>query len=66
MGRSQRAALFLLQQGFTQVTNIQAGIDAWSIAVDLASPLLIAETFFLPSTYESGLERCLVTTQIKA
>ena len=32
--RSQRAGLFLIQQGFTQVTNITGGIDVWSLEVD--------------------------------
>lgn len=33
-GRSQRAAEFLVTQGFTQVSNLAGGIDAWARAVD--------------------------------
>lgn len=32
--RSARAGEFLLRNGFTDVTNIAGGIDAWSQAVD--------------------------------
>ena len=32
--RSLRVASFLVQQGFTQVANIEGGIDAWSALVD--------------------------------
>jgi rhodanese-related sulfurtransferase len=37
-GRSARATDFLLRQGFTQVTNVAGGIDAWSCEVDPAVP----------------------------
>ena len=37
-GRSARAAAWLLEQGFANVTNLAGGIDAWSIAVDPAVP----------------------------
>ncbi len=37
--RSQRVALFLLQNGFEQVANIAGGIDAWSREHDAAVPL---------------------------
>lgn len=33
-GRSARAAAFLLQSGFADVTNVAGGIDAWSLRVD--------------------------------
>ena len=33
-GRSARAAAWLLGQGFTDVTNLAGGIDAWSEQVD--------------------------------
>ena len=33
-GRSARAAAWLLSQGFTDVTNLAGGIDAWSEQVD--------------------------------
>ena len=33
-GRSARAAEFLLRQGFTQVTNLAGGIDAWAQEID--------------------------------
>jgi rhodanese-related sulfurtransferase len=32
--RSARAAEFLLQQGFTSVTSLAGGIDAWAMDVD--------------------------------
>lgn len=35
-GRSARAAAFLLQNGFKDVTNLAGGIDAWSLQVDPA------------------------------
>lgn len=37
-GRSARAADFLLRQGFTDVTNVAGGIDAWSCQIDPAVP----------------------------
>lgn len=37
-GRSARAAAWLIQQGFTNVTNLAGGIDAWSALVDEAVP----------------------------
>ncbi len=37
--RSQRVALFLLQNGFEQVANVAGGIDAWSRERDAAVPL---------------------------
>jgi rhodanese-related sulfurtransferase len=33
-GRSQRVADFLLNQGFTRVSNLQGGIDAWAREID--------------------------------
>ncbi len=36
--RSARAAAWLLSQGFTDVTNLGGGIDAWSATVDPAVP----------------------------
>lgn len=37
-GRSARAAEFLLRNGFTNVTNLAGGIDAWSVEVDSSVP----------------------------
>ena len=37
-GRSARAAAWLIQQGFTDVTNLAGGIDAWSEEVDATVP----------------------------
>ncbi len=37
-GRSARAAEFLLRNGFTDVTNVAGGIDAWSVEIDPAIP----------------------------
>jgi rhodanese-related sulfurtransferase len=37
--RSQQMAHWLCQQGFTQVSNISGGIDAWSRQVDPTVPL---------------------------
>ncbi len=37
-GRSARAAEFLVRSGFSQVTNVAGGIDAWSCEVDAAIP----------------------------
>ena len=36
--RSQRVAMFLAQQGFTQLANIAGGIDAWSRERDPTVP----------------------------
>ena len=37
-GRSARAASWLIEQGFTDVTNLAGGIDAWSAIVDASVP----------------------------
>ena len=37
--RSQRVATFLAAHGFTQVVNLQGGIDAWARQVDARVPL---------------------------
>ena len=37
-GRSARAGEWLLGQGFTDVTNLAGGIDAWSALVDPSVP----------------------------
>ena len=37
--RSQRVALFLAHQGYTDVANIAGGIDSWSRERDPAVPL---------------------------
>jgi rhodanese-related sulfurtransferase len=37
-GRSMRVTQFLRQQGFTQVQNLDGGIDAWSVQVDSSVP----------------------------
>ena len=37
-GRSQRVAMFLAQQGYTDVANIAGGIDAWSRELDPGVP----------------------------
>lgn len=37
-GRSMRAAMFLEQQGFSQVANLEGGIDAWAAEVDPTLP----------------------------
>ena len=37
-GRSGRACQLLAQQGFTNVSNLQGGIDAWSQRVDPKVP----------------------------
>ena len=37
-GRSAHAAAWLLGQGFTDVTNLAGGIDAWSGEVDAKVP----------------------------
>jgi rhodanese-related sulfurtransferase len=36
--RSQRVAMFLAHQGYTEVANIAGGIDAWSRERDQAVP----------------------------
>ncbi len=36
--RSAQVVMFLRNQGFAQVTNLQGGIDAWSLRVDPAVP----------------------------
>lgn len=33
-GRSARACQLLSQQGFTNVSNLEGGIDAWSLRID--------------------------------
>jgi rhodanese-related sulfurtransferase len=37
-GRSAHAAEFLLSSGFTDVTNVAGGIDAWSVEIDPSVP----------------------------
>ena len=37
--RSMQVASFLMQSGFTEVVNLQGGIDAWSKQVDATVPL---------------------------
>jgi len=37
-GGSMRGTHFLRQQGFTQVQNMDGGIDAWSLQVDSSVP----------------------------
>jgi rhodanese-related sulfurtransferase len=37
-GRSQRAALFLKEQGYKSVKNLIGGIDAWSKSIDANIP----------------------------
>jgi monothiol glutaredoxin len=37
-GRSQQAAEYFRQQGFTNVSNVAGGIDAWSLNVDPSVP----------------------------
>lgn len=36
--RSQSAAEYFAQQGFTNVANLQGGIEAWSLLVDPSVP----------------------------
>ena len=36
--RSMRVALFLKQQGFSDVSNLRGGIDAWSLELDPSVP----------------------------
>jgi len=33
--RSRRVAMYLEQQGFTEVINLTGGVDAWAIEIDL-------------------------------
>ena len=37
--RSMQVALWLAQQGFTEVINLRGGIDAWARSVDPAMPV---------------------------
>ncbi len=37
-GRSQQAAEYFLDQGFTRVANLRGGIEAWSLEVDRTVP----------------------------
>jgi adenylyltransferase/sulfurtransferase len=37
-GRSQLAADFLLAQGFSRVSNLRGGIDAWRAEIDPTVP----------------------------
>jgi rhodanese-related sulfurtransferase len=37
-GRSARATDFLLRNGYTDVTNLAGGIDAWSLEIDPSIP----------------------------
>lgn len=37
-GRSQRVTEFLRSQGFSRVTNVSGGIDAWSERIDPSIP----------------------------
>ncbi len=37
-GRSGRATEYLLREGYTDVTNLAGGIDAWSVEIDPAVP----------------------------
>ena len=36
--RSMQAVRYLRQQGFSQVTNLRGGIDAWSLEIDPGVP----------------------------
>lgn len=36
--RSQQVAQFLLQQGFTDIINLQGGVNAWAADVDSTMP----------------------------
>lgn len=36
--RSLNAARFLMQQGFTEVSSMRGGIDAWSLEIDPTLP----------------------------
>jgi rhodanese-related sulfurtransferase len=37
-GRSAQVTAFLLRSGYTDVTNVAGGIDAWSLEIDPAIP----------------------------
>lgn len=37
-GRSGQATAFLLRNGYTDVTNLAGGIDAWSLEIDPSIP----------------------------
>jgi rhodanese-related sulfurtransferase len=37
-GRSGQATEFLLRNGFTDVTNVAGGIDAWALEIDPSVP----------------------------
>ncbi|HEX5393961.1 MAG TPA: rhodanese-like domain-containing protein [Rhodocyclaceae bacterium] len=37
-GRSFQVAMFLEQQGFTRLHNLNGGVNAWSVQVDPAMP----------------------------
>ena len=37
-GRSGRAAEFLIRSGYTDVTNLAGGIDAWALEIDSSVP----------------------------
>ncbi|MDZ4744035.1 MAG: rhodanese-like domain-containing protein [Verrucomicrobiota bacterium] len=37
-GRSMQACLWLSKQGFKDLTNVEGGIDAWSIQIDSKVP----------------------------
>lgn len=37
-GRSARATDFLLRSGFTDVKNVDGGIDAWAVEIDPSIP----------------------------
>jgi rhodanese-related sulfurtransferase len=37
-GRSQQAAMWLAQNGFTNVHNLRGGVEAWALEVDPAMP----------------------------
>jgi adenylyltransferase/sulfurtransferase len=37
-GRSLRATQFLRSKGYTQVSNVKGGIDAWSLKIDPKVP----------------------------
>jgi rhodanese-related sulfurtransferase len=36
--RSSHAVEFLRRQGFSSVTNLEGGLDAWSLAIDPSIP----------------------------
>ncbi len=37
-GRSMQACLWLAKQGFTDLTNVEGGIDDWSVQIDANTP----------------------------